>query len=64
LAVGHVQTIQLSLLAGMKGPNFMINFPTKKHWKGDSKIEWVGNGLRSLRVEIEKHGIKSIAVPP
>ncbi len=64
LVVGTVQTIRLALLAGMGGPSYVINFPTKKHWKGDSKIEYVESGLRSLRAEIEKYGIKSIAVPP
>lgn len=64
LAVGTVQTIRLALLAGMAGPGYVINFPTKKHWKGDSKIEYVESGLRSLRAAIEKYGIKSIAVPP
>lgn len=64
LVVGTVQAIRLALLAGMGGPSFVINFPTKKHWKGDSKIEYVESGLRSLRAEIEKHGITSIAVPP
>lgn len=64
LVVGQVQTIRLSLLPGMTGPAYIINFPTKKHWKGDSKIEYIETGLQSLRTEIEKHGIKSVALPP
>ena len=64
LVVGQVQTIRLSLLPGMTGPTYIINFPTKKHWKGDSKIEYIETGLESLRSEIEKYGITSIAVPP
>jgi O-acetyl-ADP-ribose deacetylase (regulator of RNase III) len=64
LVVGTVQTIRLKLLAGLGGPTYVINFPTKKHWKGDSKIEYVESGLRSLRTEIEKYAIHSIAVPP
>ena len=64
LTVGKVQTIQLSLLTGMNGPRFIINFPTKKHWKGDSKIEYIESGLLSLRDELQKNGIKSVAVPP
>ena len=64
LAVGQVQTVRLSLLSGMRGPRYVINFPTKKHWKGDSKIEYIETGLHSLRQEIERLAIKSIAVPP
>jgi O-acetyl-ADP-ribose deacetylase (regulator of RNase III) len=64
LVVGRVQTIRLSVLPGTAGPNYVINFPTKKHWKDDSKIEYIETGLKSLYAEIEKHGITSIAVPP
>lgn len=64
LVVGQVQTIRLTLRAGMTGPTYVVNFPTKKHWKGDSKIEYVETGLQSLREAIEKHGMTSIAVPP
>ncbi len=64
LSVGTVQTIQLPFLEGMAGPKYVINFPTKKHWKSDSKIEFVQSGLKALREEIERLQIKSIAVPP
>ena len=45
-------------------PRFIINFPTKVHWKGDSKIEYIEHGLRDLIVQIKRLGIKSIALPP
>jgi O-acetyl-ADP-ribose deacetylase (regulator of RNase III) len=61
LEVGTVQTIELKLL---DGPKYIINFPTKKHWKGNSKIEFIQSGLKSLVSEIERLGIKSIAIPP
>lgn len=64
LKVGTVQTIRLPLLTGMNGPRYVINFPTKKHWKGNSKIEYVETGLQALRMEIEKLGVTSIAIPP
>ena len=64
LTVGTVQTVPLPLLQGMTGPKYVINFPTKKHWKGDSKIEFVESGLKALREEIERLHIKSIAIPP
>jgi len=48
----------------MLGDKYIINFPTKKHWKGDSKIEYIDDGLIDLINEIKKLGIKSIAIPP
>ncbi len=43
---------------------YIINFPTKKHWKGASKIEYINEGLINLVACIKKLGIKSIAIPP
>jgi O-acetyl-ADP-ribose deacetylase (regulator of RNase III) len=45
-------------------PYFIINFPTKKHWKGKSKLEDIRLGLDDLARVIVQYGIKSIAVPP
>lgn len=46
------------------GPRFIINFPTKRHWRAPSRIEDVASGLVALRDEIVERGIRSIAVPP
>jgi O-acetyl-ADP-ribose deacetylase (regulator of RNase III) len=43
---------------------FVINFPTKRHWKGKSKIEDIQLGLEALVVEVIKRKISSIAIPP
>jgi O-acetyl-ADP-ribose deacetylase (regulator of RNase III) len=48
----------------LMGTKFIINFPTKKHWKGKSKIEDVDNGLDALAEVIRANGIKRVAVPP
>lgn len=48
----------------LTNPRFIINFPTKRHWKGASKIEDIESGLASLVGDIQKMGIKSIAIPP
>lgn len=48
----------------LHGPRFVINFPTKSHWKGSSRLEDIRTGLRSLTETIKNLGIKSIAVPP
>ena len=45
-------------------PQFIVNFPTKKHWRGKSKLEYIQLGLESLVREIERLDIKSIAIPP
>lgn len=43
---------------------FIVNFPTKRHWKGKSKIEDIESGLAALVQEIRTRGIESVAVPP
>lgn len=48
----------------MYGPKWIINFPTKKHWRNPSKLEWVVDGLKDLRAVIEHNHIRSIALPP
>ena len=45
-------------------PRLIINFPTKKHWRGKSRIKDIESGLRSLIDVVKREGIKSIAVPP
>lgn len=45
-------------------PLFIINFPTKDHWKEKSKIEYIIDGLRDLIQQIKQRGISSIAIPP
>lgn len=45
-------------------PKYIINFPTKRHWKGKSRIEDVEVGLQALREDIQRLGIQSIALPP
>ncbi|MBS0188951.1 MAG: macro domain-containing protein [Planctomycetes bacterium] len=48
----------------LSGPRWIINFPTKKHWRNPSKIEWIQDGLVDLRRVILQHAIRSIAIPP
>lgn len=49
---------------GLVKPNFIINFPTKDHWRGSSKIEFIRDGLADLIAQVRRLGIRSIAVPP
>ena len=45
-------------------PRYIINFPTKQHWKSKSRIEDIRSGLTALVQEVRAREIKSIAVPP
>lgn len=49
---------------GLAKPNFIINFPTKDHWKGKSQLSYIKEGLADLIAKIEHLGIRSIAIPP
>jgi O-acetyl-ADP-ribose deacetylase (regulator of RNase III) len=48
----------------MNNPKFIINFPTKKHWKFPSKISYIEDGLISLKDFILTQKISSVAIPP
>ncbi|MBP86247.1 MAG: Appr-1-p processing protein [Planctomycetaceae bacterium] len=45
-------------------PRYVINFPTKDHWRANSKIEDIESGLQALVEVVRSRNIKSIAVPP
>ena len=48
----------------MQPPRYIINFPTKRHWRGKSRIEDIESGLASLVKEVRERHIQSIAIPP
>ena len=48
----------------LTNPKFIINFPTKRHWRGKSRMEDIDSGLKALVEEIRTRGIRSIAIPP
>ncbi len=45
-------------------PEFIINFPTKNHWREKSKLSYIEEGLDDLIKVIRELKIKSIAIPP
>ena len=45
-------------------PRYIVNFPTKRHWRGKSRMEDIESGLMSLVAEIKARGIQSAALPP
>jgi O-acetyl-ADP-ribose deacetylase (regulator of RNase III) len=48
----------------LTNPKFIINFPTKRHWRGKSRMEDIDSGLKALVEEIRTRSIRSIAIPP
>lgn len=48
----------------LTNPRYIINFPTKRHWRGKSRLEDIESGLAALRREIREYQIRSIAIPP
>jgi O-acetyl-ADP-ribose deacetylase (regulator of RNase III) len=45
-------------------PRYIINFPTKRHWRGKSRMEDIETGLKALVDTIRRRNIRSIAIPP
>lgn len=48
----------------LAGPRWIINFPTKRHWRSKSRLEDIEAGLEDLVSTIGRLGIRSIAIPP
>jgi O-acetyl-ADP-ribose deacetylase (regulator of RNase III) len=48
----------------LDGPRWIVNFPTKQHWRAPSRMEWVVEGLQDLRRFLVAQNVKSIAIPP
>jgi O-acetyl-ADP-ribose deacetylase (regulator of RNase III) len=59
--LGRMFVVELDSLTG---PRYIVNFPTKGHWKARSKLEDIASGLDDLLRTIKDLGIRSIAVPP
>jgi len=47
----------------MLPPKYILNFPTKRHWRGKSRLEDIEAGLQALVEEVERRGVSSVAVP-
>ena len=45
-------------------PRYIINFPTKRHWRGKSRLEDIEAGLEDLVATLQRYGIHSVAIPP
>ncbi len=48
----------------LNAPRWIINFPTKQHWRAPSRMEWIVEGLQDLRRVLLANEVKSVAIPP
>jgi O-acetyl-ADP-ribose deacetylase (regulator of RNase III) len=61
VTLGHMHVWPTQML---EGPRYVVNFPTKGHWRAKSRISDIESGLRDLVRIVRELGIVSIAVPP
>jgi O-acetyl-ADP-ribose deacetylase (regulator of RNase III) len=61
LEVGRMQVWETGEL---QGPRYIINFPTKRHWRQGSRLVDIEQGLADLVRVVRALGIRSVAVPP
>jgi O-acetyl-ADP-ribose deacetylase (regulator of RNase III) len=50
--------------AQLTNPRYIVNFPTKQHWRDKSDLVDIKAGLQDLAIFMRKQQIKSIAIPP
>lgn len=48
----------------VENPKYIINFPTKRHWRSKARLADIVEGLDDLVREVERLEIRTIAVPP
>ncbi|MEB0076647.1 macro domain-containing protein [Pseudomonas sp. CCI3.2] len=63
---GEVETgkVHVTAVNELEGPRWIVNFPTKRHWRSPSQMAWVTEGLHDLRRFLIENQVKSVAVPP
>lgn len=59
--IGKMHVVEVQ---GLATPKYVINFPTKEHWRHPSKIEYIEKGLIDLVKIVQELQIESIALPP
>ena len=63
--LGQVQTGRMFITepGELTGPRWVVNFPTKQHWRDPSRMVWVVDGLQDLRSFLLSNAVPSIALP-
>lgn len=64
LSPGQLFVFDTNELFATDGPRYIVNFPTKAHWRSKSKISYIEDGLNALAKAIREYKISSIAIPP
>lgn len=64
LALGRMFVFENGGLLGDAKHRYLINFPTKQHWRSHSKIEYIADGLDAFVKEIKRLNISSVVLPP
>ena len=57
-------TLLLTETGQLGMPRYIINFPTKRHWREKSRLAYIEAGLGELVTLIQHYRIESIAIPP
>jgi O-acetyl-ADP-ribose deacetylase (regulator of RNase III) len=60
----HIGKMLVTRERNLNEDRWIIHFPTKKHWRNPSKLEWIREGLRDLVKVIKDNRIRSVALPP
>ncbi len=47
----------------MESPRYIVNFPTKRHWRNPSRLDDIETGLANLHRELRRRNIRSVAMP-
>ena len=61
---GEVAVGKMHVFPRLVTPRIIFNFPTKKHWRQPSRLEYIESGLVDLVSKVKELGISSIAIPP
>lgn len=63
-AAGELRPGRVHVVERLTAPRFIINFPTKQHWRQPSRIEYIQDGLQDLVAQLRAHRVRSVAIPP
>ncbi|MBN8975941.1 MAG: macro domain-containing protein [Rhizobiales bacterium] len=64
LRPGKVYVHQNTEMFHDDGRKFLVNFPTKDHWRSKSRMEFIESGLDDLVEQIQRLRIRSVVLPP
>jgi O-acetyl-ADP-ribose deacetylase (regulator of RNase III) len=59
----HIGHMFVTDTGELSGPRWVINFPTKQHWRHPSRLEWIADGLEDLALVVREKRIRSLALP-